>query len=167
MFLWIFRNFILLASDNDEHNMLMRQKMKTRIRLYIHVKLCLLRGQKSCRGSNTINAWKQNPPKWEKFLTYSSPLKQPRCYLNDLILLSNQNHGRINTSSRYNGGQKNIPLWQVLSKELCYIRILLLITVLFMTGFGFIPLFPLPLPATFQYKQDSFPPTNFFYTCVV
>ena len=82
MFLWIFRNFIILASDNDEHNMLTRQKMKTRIRLYIHmhvgtVKLCLLRGQKPCRGSNTINAWKQNPPKWEKFLTYSSPLKQP------------------------------------------------------------------------------------------
>ena len=45
--------------------MLMRQKLKTRIRLYPcswTVKLCLLGGLKPRSGSNTNNAWKQNPP---------------------------------------------------------------------------------------------------------
>ena len=131
--------------------------------------MCLLRGQKPCRGSNTIDAWKQNPLKWEKFLTYSSPLKQPRCYLNDLILLSNQNHGRINTSSRYNGGQKNmIPLWQVLSKELCYIRILLLITVLFMTDLGLSLHYPPSPPSNVSIQTRLISPQLIFlHLCCV
>ena len=143
---------------------IMRQKMKTKIHLYPcrDCKLVPPQGPETLQGQQYQQCLETKPTKMREILNTQQSLKQPRCYLNDLILLSNQHHGLINTSSRHNGGQKNIPLWQVLSKELCYIRILLLITVLFMIGFGFIPSFPLPVPAMFQYKQDSFPPTNFF-----
>ena len=92
----------------------MRQKMKTRIRLYLcrDCKVVPPQGSETLQGQQYHQCLETKPTKMREILNIQKSLKQPRCYLNDLILLSNQNHGLINThtSSRYNGGQKNIPL---------------------------------------------------------
>ena len=77
--------------------------MSTRFHLYPcrDCKVVPPQGPETLQGQQYRQCLETKPTKMREILNTQHSLKQPRCYykLNYLILLSNQNHGLINTSS--------------------------------------------------------------------